>query len=395
MQITNYSIDQVPCNAFAPEVSLRKLPCMKIPLLLYSLIWSYLTLGQRAPHPTETVRDRAYIEAIRQAAQFADSLRVKQGIPGISICVGTKDKILWAEGFGLADIENQVPVAVTSMFRMGSVSKSLTSLAVGRLVEEGRLDLDAPIEKYNTGYARKQYSITPRQLATHTAGVRHYGLNDGLQCIKLYKNVQDGLVIFSRDSLLFKPGTAYNYSTYGYSLLSAVIEQVSQTPFLAYMQTAIFNPLGMTHTGADYSDKLVPHRVRFYETRNGQLVNANQVENSYKWAGGGFLSTPADLVIMGGSLLSYSLLKKETVALLFTPQLLADGKNTNYGFGWRIGTDKKKRRIIHHGGSIDGGRTFLILYPDHNLVVAITANMFEGTTINVPEMETLAGYFLK
>ena len=368
---------------------------MKRALLLLSLIWSHCTLGQPGIHPKETVSDSAYIAQVRQARQFIDSLRVKQGIPGISICVGTKDKILWAEGFGLADVENGVPVTVNSTFRMGSVSKSLTSLAVGKLVEEGKLDLDAPIEQYNTGFAPKRYSVTPRQLATHTAGIRHYGLNDGIDCLKRYKNVRDGLAIFNRDSLLFKPGTAYSYSTYGYSLLSAVIEQASRTPFLTYLQTAVFTPLGMAHTGADYSDQVVPHRVRFYETRNGWLLNANQVENSYKWAGGGLLSTPADLVIMGGSLLNYSLLKRETVALLFTPQLLTDGKNTNYGFGWRIGTDQKGRRIIHHGGSIDGGRTFLMLYPDHNLIVAITANMFEGTAINVPEMEALAGYFLK
>lgn len=275
------------------------------------------------------------------------------------------------------------------------MSKSLTSLAIGKLVEEGKLDLDAPIEKYNTGFPQKKYPITSRQLATHTAGIRHYRLNDGLDCIKQYKTVQDGLVIFSRDSLLFKPGTAYNYSTYGYSLLSAVIEQASKTPFLTYMQTAVFTPLGMTHTGADYSDKVVAHRVRFYETQKGLLVNADQVENSYKWAGGGMLSTPSDLVIMGGSLLNYSLLKKETVALLFTPQLLANGKNTNYGFGWRSETDRKGRKIIHHGGSINGGRTFLLIYPDDNLVVAITANMFDGTNVNVPEAETLANYFLK
>lgn len=368
---------------------------MKSTVLVFGLIWSQWTIAQTLSHPKETISDKAYTKEVGRARHFIDSLRAKQGIPGISICVGTKDKILWAEGFGLADVENQVPVTVRSKFRMGSVSKSLTSLAIGKLVEDGKLNLDAPIETYNTGFTPKKYSITPRQLATHTAGIRHYGFNDGINCIKVYRNVQDGLTIFSRDSLLFKPGTAYNYSTYGYSLLSAVIEQASQMPFLTYMQTAIFNPLGMTHTGADYSDQVVPHRVRFYETRKSQLVNANQVENSYKWAGGGMLSTPSDLVIMGGSLLNYSLLKQETVAVLFTPQLLTNGTNTNYGLGWRIGTDKKGRRIIHHGGSIDGGRTFLMLYPDHNLVVAITANMFDGTNINVPEAETVASYFLK
>ena len=166
-------------------------------------------------------------------------------------------------------------------------------------------------------------------------------------------------------------------------------------PFLAYMQTSVLAPLGMTHTGADYSDQVVLHRVRFYENRNGQIINTEQSENSYKWAGGGLLSTPSDLVIMAAGLLNHSFLKKETVALLFTPQLLANGTNTNYGFGWRVGTDTKGRNIIHHGGSINGGRTFLLIYPNNNLIIAITANALEGTNINIPEAEALAGYFLK
>lgn len=338
------------------------------------------------------IKDKIYKNAIRQAERFVDSLRTKQDIPGISVCVGTTEKILWAEGFGFADLEAQLPVTIATKFRMGSVSKSITSLAVGKLVEEGKLDLDAPVQQYVTGFPAKKYSFTTRQLATHTAGIRHYGNNDPLACPKRYANVQEGLSIFSQDSLLFKPGTAYNYSTYGYSLLSAVIETASHTDYLSYMQQAVFTPLGMTSTGADYSDKIVTNRVRFYEHQNKKLVNAAMVDNSYKWAGGGLLSTPVDLVKLGEGLLKNTTLRKETVSLLFTPQLLADGKNTQYGFGWRIGTDQRGRKVIHHGGLIDGGRTFLLLYPENDLIVAITANM-SGVTINLQEAEAIANYF--
>ncbi|MVM31785.1 serine hydrolase [Spirosoma sp. HMF4905] len=335
-----------------------------------------------------------YAKAIQQAKRFVDSLRQKQDIPGISVCVGTKDKILWAAGFGLADVENKVPITTESKFRIGSVSKSLTSVALGKLIEEGKLDLDASINQYVPNFPQKKFPITSRQLATHTAGIRHYGPNDPLNCLKRYETVQDGLVIFSQDTLLFRPGTAYNYSTYGYNLLSAVIEGVSHSDFLSYMQTAVFTPLGMSHTSPDYSEHIIPNRVRFYEHTKTQVVNAAQVDNSYKWAGGGFLSTPSDLVVFGSSLLAGKGLKKETVTLLFTPQLLENGKNTYYGFGWRVGTDSKGRKIIHHGGTIDGGRTFLMLYPDDNLVVAIAANMQQGVTINVSEVEAIAQYFL-
>jgi len=368
---------------------------MKQILFVIYLLCSQWAASQNISQPKETIRDKLYSEAIRQAERFIDSLQAKQGIPGISVSVGTKDKILWAEGFGLADVENQVPVTVVSKFRIGSVSKSLTTLAVGKLVEEGKLDLDAPITKYGVNFPKKKYPITARQLATHTAGMRHYQNGDGLNCLRTFKTVEESFVIFSSDSLLFQPGTAYNYSTYGYSLLSAVVEKASNTPFLNYMQTAVFAPLGMSNTGADYSDQLVAQRVRFYEIQKGRVVNAEQCDNSYKWAGGGLLSTPSDLVVMSASLLNHSLLKKETVELLFTPQLLSNGVNTNYGLGWRLGMDKKGRKIIHHGGSINGGRTFVMIYPDNNLVIAITANALDGTNINVPEAETLANYFVK
>jgi CubicO group peptidase (beta-lactamase class C family) len=159
------------------------------------------------------------------------------------------------------------------------------------------------------------------------------------------------------------------------------------------MQQAIFTPLGMTSTGADYSDSLVLNRVRFYERQGGRLVNAALIDNSYKWAGGGLLSTPTDLLKLGAQLLKPTLLRSETVALLLTPQRLLDGTNTHYGMGWRIGHDAQGRPIIHHGGLIDGGRTFLLLYPDQQLMVAITANM-SGVTINLPEVERIAHFFL-
>lgn len=363
-------------------------------LTLVGLLHLLPTLGQSIQLPTqESIRDKAYLNSIRQAQHYIDSLQVSQDIPGISVCVGTRNKILWAQGFGYADLEAHLPVTIHTKFRLGSVSKSLTSLAIGRLVEQQRLDLDAPIQQYVPGFPLKKFAFTPRQLATHTAGIRHYLDTDPLACAKHYATVQEGLTIFSQDTLLFQPGSAYQYSTYGYSLLSAVIEGASHTDYLSYMQQAVFTPLKMCDTGADYSDSIVVNRVRFYEHRLGKRVNAAFVDNSYKWAGGGLLSTPMDLVKLGTDLIHPITLQPETVAILLTPQQLLNGTNTHYAMGWRMGTDRQFRSIIHHGGLIDGGRTFLLIYPAQDLVVAITANI-SGVRINLPELETIAGYFL-
>lgn len=336
-----------------------------------------------------------FASAIQKATRYViDSLQVKQDIPGISVCVGNKEKILWAHGFGFADLENKVKVTTASRFRVGSVSKMLTVLAVGWLYQQGKLDLDAPVQKYVPAFPEKTYPITTRQLAGHIAGVRHYRKTDPVFTPKRYTSIAEGLSIFKTDTLLFKPGTGYAYSSYGYNLISAVIEGVSSIDFLTYMKDSIFLPAGLTNTAPDYSDSIVPARVRFYEHSKGKLVNADLVDNSYKWAGGGFVSTPTDLVNMGRLLLNHTMLNEKTVDEMFASQHLENGKATNVGIGWRSGTDSKGRKIIHHGGLIEGGRTFVLIYPNDNLIFAITANM-SGVNINLPEAETVAGYFLQ
>jgi serine beta-lactamase-like protein LACTB len=330
----------------------------------------------------------------RVAEHFADSLRRKQDIPGLSVAVGSAKQIYWAKGFGFADLENRVSVTASSRFRIGSVSKCLTAIAIGRLYQEGKLDLDSPVQHYLPAYPQKKYSITSRELAGHLAGIRHYTDADTLHNpTRHYQSITEALNIFKNDTLLFRPGTAYQYSTYGFSLLGAVIEAAANAPFLRYMEQDIFLPLGMNQTVADYPDSVETGRVRFYEhDGKGHLVNAAMVDNSYKWPGGGYLSTPTDLVKLAQGLMNHTLLNEATVATLFSPQNLENGESTGVGIAWRIGKDSKGRRIIHHGGSIDGGRTFILIYPDDDLAVAITANM-SGVDINFKEAEKIANFF--
>ncbi|WP_165759109.1 serine hydrolase domain-containing protein [Niastella yeongjuensis] len=341
----------------------------------------------------ETIRDKSCSAAIKKAEKFIDSLREKNKLPGISVCVGNKEKILWAEAFGFADLENNTPLSIYSKFRLGSVSKLLTSLAVGKLCQEGKLDLDAPVQQYVPDFPVKKYPVTSRQLAGHISGIRHYRKDDPLTIPKEYKSVWEGLSIFKDDTLLFKPGTNYEYSTYGYSLLSAVIEGAAHMPFLSYMQDSIFVPFGMTHTTADINDSIIPNRVRFYEQAGNKLVNAPLVNNSYKWAGGGFLSTPYDLVKMTMGLLNQKVLQQKALQLLFTAQHLENGKNTNVGIAWRINTTKTGLTFIHHGGAIQGGRTFVLFYPESGYTFAITANIMEAP-LNVNEAMAVLGFFL-
>jgi CubicO group peptidase (beta-lactamase class C family) len=365
---------------------------MKQNLTIIFTLFIHLVYGQNK-QAGEIIRDKSFSTAIRKAEKFIDSLREKQGIPGISVCVGNKDKILWAEAFGYADLENKTKLSIYSKFRVGSVSKLITSLAVGKLYQEGKLDLDAPVQQYVPDFPIKKYPITSRQLAAHLSGIRHYRNTDPINIPKNYKNVMEGLSIFKGDTLLFKPGTKYEYSTYGYSLLSAVVEGSSHMPFLSYMQDNIFLPFGLTHTTADINDSIIPYRVRFYDYMGKKLVNSPLVDNSYKWAGGGFLSTPYDLVTMIRGLLSHKVLNEKTVELLFTPQSLENGTSTNVGIAWRINKTKTDVTYIHHGGAIQGGRTFVLFYPESGYIFAVTANI-SSALLNVDEAMAVLRFFV-
>ena len=362
-------------------------------LLTITLTFFLQFVFGQSKQTAEIIRDKSFKAAIKKAEQFIDSLREKDDIPGISICVGDKEKILWAETFGYADLENKTRLSIYSKFRMGSVSKLLTSLAVGRLYQEGRLDLDAPVQQYVPGFPIKKYPITSRQLAGHMSGIRHYSKNDPLNIPKHYKTVTEGLSIFKDDTLLFKPGTKYEYSTYGYSLLSAVIEGAAHMSFLSYMQDSIFLPFGMVHTAADINDSIIPFRVRFYDHAGKKLVNSALVDNSYKWAGGGILSTPSDLVNMISGLLNHKVLQEKALNLLFTPQNLENGKSTNVGIAWRINKTKTGVTYIHHGGAIQGGRTFVLFYPESGYIFAIAANTMDAP-LNINEAMAVLDFFI-
>jgi CubicO group peptidase (beta-lactamase class C family) len=323
---------------------------------------------------TTAPRPRTTRDAIVQARRFIlDTMKIL-GAPGASITVIKNGRVIWSEGFGYADVENQVRVTPETRFRIGSISKPMTSLAMGMLYEEGKLDLDAPVQRYVPSFPVKRWPITVRQVAGHLAGIRHYN-GDEFASMRPYPTVDSGLSIFKNDTLLFEPGTQYSYSTYGWNLLSAVVEGASGQPFLRYMQTKVFGPAGMTNTIAEYPDSIIPHRAHFY-TRDsaGPVINAQYVDNSYKWAGGGFLSTTGDLAHVAELLLEGKLLKPATRDLWWTSQKTSAGKETGYGIGWGIVHEPSGRTRIGHTGGSMGGTASLMIYPEQKLIVALLVN---------------------
>ncbi|HEY7057752.1 MAG TPA: serine hydrolase domain-containing protein [Vicinamibacterales bacterium] len=315
-----------------------------------------------------------YVDARARARQIANAV-LARGIPGLAVAVAVDGRVVYAEGFGDADLEQRVPAWPSTKFRIGSISKPLTAVALMQLVEQRRIDLDAAVQKYVLSFPDKGATITPRLLAGHLAGIRHYKDDEFLSAAH-YDSVVDGLKIFANDPLVAPPGTKYSYSTYGFTLLSAAIEAASGEPFLDYMQRHVFDALGLAHTTADQNRLLIDERSRFYaRPKDGSLENAPYVDNSYKWAGGGFLSTAEDMVRFGSALLHPGFLTADSLKLLFTSQKTTDGKETGYGMGWSIHKSHTGQRVYEHSGGSVGGSCQLIVYPDSGVVVALLTNL--------------------
>jgi CubicO group peptidase (beta-lactamase class C family) len=321
-----------------------------------------------------------YAAAIERARTLVrDSVaRSSPGIPGVSVAVAVDGDVVWSEGFGYADVEERAPVWPSTRFRVASVSKALTAAAVGLLVEQGKLDLDAPVQRYVPSFPKKKQPITTRQLAGHLAGIRHYQ-GDEFASMRHYDSVREGLSIFQNDTLLAPPGAKFSYSTYGWSVIAAVIESASGESYLRYMHDHVFEPLGMRATVAEFADSIIEGRAHFYRHADDRrLVNAPYVDNSYKWAGGGFLSTSEDLVRYGSALLRPGFLREETLKLLFTSQRTTAGAETGVGIAWFVGTDADGHRTYSHSGGAMGGNAFLLIYPDQRIVVAMLTNTETG-----------------
>ncbi len=317
-----------------------------------------------------------YDAAIQRGQDLIDSLMENTGAVGMAVAVGREGKIVWSEGFGYANLETQTPVdPAETRFRVGSVSKPFTATAMGILHQQGKLDWDTYVQKYVPDFPRKNMPVIPRLVAGHLNGIRSYRPGEFLR-YQHFDSVREGLRIFEEDTLMFPPGMKYLYSSYGFNLLSAVIEGAAGEDFLPFMREHVFQPLHMDHTVADQVDSIITGRTGYYQvTAEGTVLNEPAVDNSYKWAGGGYLSTAEDLIRFGFGYLHATILDPETIETLQTSQKTWDDQLTGYGMGWVISTDAFGRQRFGHGGGSVGGTTTFWTYPEEDLVIAMIANM--------------------
>jgi CubicO group peptidase (beta-lactamase class C family) len=322
----------------------------------------------------------------------------KVNAPGVSVAVSRGRAVRWANGYGLADIEQFVPAKSDTVYRLASVSKPITAVAVMQLIERGLLSLDDTVGKWLPDAPPVWRPITVEQLLTHQSGIRHYTAAEdesGNANVKHYVSLRSALAIFSGDPLIHQPGAKMTYSTYGYTLLGVVIEAASGQDYVTFVTKNIFEPAGMRLSRVDDVHALIPNRSPGYATTDtGALRRASFMDSSYKIPGGGWLSTVGDLVRFGLSVQDGTLLRPSTFRQM-TVARHVNGQNTGYGLGWIVdgwgpGTPPIPG-LVWHGGVQQGVTTNLYMFPDRHVVVAILANL-EGHGLAIAELgEQVAG----
>jgi serine beta-lactamase-like protein LACTB, mitochondrial len=323
-----------------------------------------------APFPSPSL-PAPKIQAVETAIDVAAH---RFGIPGLSAAVATAGAVRFSAGHGLADVENAVPATPATVYRLASVSKPITAVAVMQLAAKGRLDLDASIQRYVPAYPEKPWPLTCRQLLCHQAGVRQW-TEEEFHNTKRYSTLAESLEFFRNDPLAFEPGTRTLYTSLGYTLLGLAVENASGQGFLEYLRENVFTPAGMESAEIDDVYALILHRAAGYKKGpGGELFNSGLSDTSNRVPGGGLVATAEDVARFALGLHSGALLKKETREQMFVRQRTRDGKPTGYALGWTVGSERGRREVYHIGGQ-PRVSTVLYMLPDSGVAVVCLSNL--------------------
>lgn len=327
--------------------------------------------------------------AAAKADAVLESIRGSTYAPSVSAAILLDGEVVWAGVIGYADLEHRVPAMPRTAYRIGSSSKAVTSVAMGTLLDQGKVDLDAPLSRYVPDAAGVLPAITTRQAMSHTAGIRDYAACLCFPVIEYfnrrhYDTQRDALRPIEHSGLLFEPGTGFSYTSLGYNISGAVIESVTGQRFADFLAMQVFKPLGMSSSRADTGTP-VEGEAKFYDVSLKGYKPVFRVDNTNKLPSGGILASPSDLVRLGGQMIHPTLFGTATRDLLATPTRLADGKVNvqNYALGWRS-SEKQLRngtlhtRVLHHHGTALGAVSHFEVYPEEGIAISLLMNVTQA-----------------
>ena len=355
----------------------------------------YTHIPDNAPHESETF-DNHYGSITPQVIDLLEVHRQTINSPGISAAVAINGKLIWAGASGWANIENNEMMTPKSQFRIGSTSKALNSVLLARLVDDNKIALDTPLSAFEISQLNASWrGITPRQLASHTAGIPHYkdngdllGLYQTMALQTRYTDVAQSVDVFDGSDTLFAPGEHFSYSSLGTVLLSAVMQEAAQQSYQQAMIEKVLTPLHLTSTlpeprVAEYAMQS-PDIATFYwhpDHSESRVTPWRDVDLSHRLAGGGFISTSSDLVRLGVGFLNNDFVSTDTRDTFWTVQKLNNGADNEQGYaiGWRVrksdfGASLGTLFHANHGGVSRGAQSWLMVIPQYKMAVAVNIN---------------------
>jgi len=298
--------------------------------------------------------------------------------PGAAVIVIRNGVVVERAAWGMADLEHGVPIATDTAFRLASVSKQFTAMAIMMLAEEGRLSIDDPVTRFLPELSRFGDALTIRHLLTHTGGLPdYYDVMVEISGVERPRTRDALAVLAVWGEPLFAPGERYEYSNPGYELLALIVEEASGEPYSEFVETRIFAPLGMTSSVVfDERAPGIARRAIGYRSEGDGFAVYDDDPLNHVIGSGGIYSTVEDLARWDQALYGEELVRADTLAEAFRPSRLASGEEIPYGFGWRV-EEHHGRRRVSHGGEWVGFQNFIARYPDDRVSVVVLSNLVE------------------
>jgi CubicO group peptidase (beta-lactamase class C family) len=331
-------------------------------ILVFGLLFNFVNAQQKTVEQLSLEFDKIMSE------QF------KTNETGATVLVARKGQIIYKKAFGMANLELNVPMQVDNVFWLASMGKQFTAVAILQLMEQGKLNVQDEITKFIPDYPTQGNKITIEHLLTHTSGIHNFsGMKDPEKKLVLDCTPNEVIDFFKNLPMRFTPGTKWEYSNSGYFLLGYIIEKITGKPYAEYLEENIFKPLGMTNSLFANNKRIIKNRVDGYSHGENGFENSRTLNMTHVYAAGAIQSTVADFYKWHQAVHAYKLVKKESMDKAFTRYKLTDGKETDYGYGWRLGYVYESPSIWH-GGGIEGFGNTEIYLPNEDVFVIVLTN---------------------
>jgi D-alanyl-D-alanine carboxypeptidase len=340
-------------------------------ILAFTVLLGLVSAGASAPSRDSSNDLAVEIDDVLQKVY-------KPGEPGASVIVVKDGKIVFRKGYGKANLELGIATQPEMVFRLGSITKQFTAVAILMLAEQGKLSVGDEITKYLPDYPSKGQKITIEHLLTHTSGIKSYtSLPEWLALWRKDMTLTELIDVFKDKPIDFAPGESWSYNNSGYVLLGAIIEKASGQSYKDFIEKQIFAPLGMNHSFYDSPERVIAGRVSGYSKGKDGFVNCAYLSMTQPYSAGSLMSSVDDLALWDAALYTEKIVKQESLKRAWTPAVLNNGKSTRYGYGWAINS-YEGHRIVMHGGGINGFSTDAIRMPDDRIFVAVLTNRDTG-----------------